>query len=159
VIRVAVVDDQELTRDGFALILGTQPDLEVAWTAGDGRAAVDRVRSEGADVVLMDVRMPVLDGIEATREIAALGDETRVLALTTYDLDQYVYDALRAGASGFLLKDVPRASLVDAVRRVHARELVLAASVTHRMVEEFVARSATLDQAALARLSPREQEI
>ncbi len=158
-IRVVVVDDQELARDGFALILGAQPDIAVVGTAADGRAAVDLVRSSHPDVVLMDVRMPVMDGIEATREIVLAGCPTRVLVLTTYDLDEHVYGALRAGASGFLLKDAPRAVLVDAVRRVHRQELILAPDITRRIVTDYLERSPLPDVEGLSRLSPREQEV
>jgi DNA-binding NarL/FixJ family response regulator len=158
-ITVAVVDDQELTRDGFTLILDAQPDITVVGSAEDGRAAVELVRATQPDVVLMDVRMPVLDGIRATEEIVRLGLSTRVLVLTTYDLDEHVYEALRAGASGFLLKDVPRAVLVAAVRRVREQELVLTPEVTRRIVTNFVRSVPFPDDSVLVRLSPREQEV
>ncbi len=157
-IRVAVVDDQELTREGFSLILDAQPDLEVVGVATDGAEAVALVRAHAPDVVLMDVRMAVMDGVEATRHITGLGTGSRVLVLTTFDLDEYVYAALRAGASGFLLKDAPRATLIEAVRCVHAGEVVLAPDVTRRLVEAYVARGAVRPDPALARLSPREAE-
>ena len=158
-IRVAVVDDQEVVRSGFAALLETQPDLEVVGTAGDGVQAIALCRERRPDVVLMDVRMPVVDGIEATREIVRAGCPTRVLVLTTYDLDEHVYGALRAGASGFLLKDAPRAVLVDAVRRVHRQELIIAPDITRRIVTDYLERSPLPDVEGLSRLSPREQEV
>jgi DNA-binding NarL/FixJ family response regulator len=138
-IRVVVADDQPVVRTGFATILGGQPDIEVVGEAGDGREAVDLARAARADVVLMDIRMPVLDGIEATRQLAAAGvpDPVKVLVLTTFDLDEYVYEALRAGASGFLLKDVTRDELVRAVRVVAQGEALLAPNVTRRLIAEF----------------------
>jgi len=146
-IRVLVVDDQAMVREGFAALLDAQPDIEVVATAGDGRAAL-RVASELAatgrspDVVLMDVRMPELDGLDATRAMLAVGAEAtrpRVLMLTTFDLDDYVYAALRAGASGFLLKHAPAAELLHAVRVVAAGEALLAPAVTRRLIADFVA--------------------
>ena len=138
-IRVVVADDQELVRAGFAAVLRTQPDLEVVGEAADGREAVDEVRRHRPDVVLMDVRMPRVDGIAATREIC--GDprsSARVLVLTTFDLDEYVLAALRAGASGFLLKDAPRESLYAAVRTVAQGDALLAPSVTRRLIERHL---------------------
>ncbi len=158
-IRVAVVDDQELSRDGFAMILGLADDMTVVGTASDGQEGVDLVRRERPDVTLMDVRMPRMDGLEATRTICGEGLPTRVLVLTTYDVDEYVYEALRAGASGFLLKDVPRRVLLDAVRRCRDDDLVLSPSVTARLVENYVRRPGRADPRKLSRLSPREQEI
>ena len=119
--RVVIADDQELVRAGFRLILELAPDVEVVGEASDGAKCLALVRQESPDVVLMDVRMPSMDGIEATRRLTATGSMTRVLMVTTFDLDEYVYDAMRAGASGFLLKDVPREELVAAVRIVAAR--------------------------------------
>ncbi|MFI0373967.1 response regulator [Actinomadura sp. 1N219] len=136
-IRVVVADDQEVVRAGFGALLGTQPDLAVVGTATDGAAAVRACAEHRPDVVLMDVRMPVMDGIEATRRIAAGPDAPRVLMLTTFDLDEHVYDALVAGASGFLLKDVTAERLFDAVRVVAAGEALLAPAVTRRLIGEF----------------------
>jgi DNA-binding NarL/FixJ family response regulator len=136
-IRLLVADDQELVRAGFAAVLATQPDFEVVGEAADGREAVDGARRHHPDVVLMDVRMPNLDGIAATAEICAgQSMATRVLILTTFDLDEYVMAALRAGASGFLLKDAPRDSLYAAVRTVAAGDALLAPSVTKRLIEQ-----------------------
>jgi DNA-binding NarL/FixJ family response regulator len=171
VIGVLVVDDQSMVREGFAALLGAQPDIEVLGTAGDGQAAVDTVRSltaEGRapDVVLMDVRMPRLDGIEATRALLAGGvvPPPKVLVLTTFDLDDYIYEALRAGASGFLLKHAPAAELVHAVRVVAAGDALLAPEVTQRLIAHYVATgplpAADADRpAALAALTPRETEV
>tara|TARA_R100000306_G_C4369769_1_gene139392 strand:- start:161 stop:826 length:666 start_codon:yes stop_codon:yes gene_type:complete len=161
-IRVVVIDDQELVRTGFRMILDVEDDIDVVGTAGDGDEAVDLCRSAAADVALMDVRMPRVDGIEATRRLRAAGIETRVLVLTTFDLDEYVFDALRAGASGFLLKDAPPDDLVHAVRVVASGEALLAPSVTRRLIEEF-GRAAPAPRPAederLARLTEREQEV
>lgn len=163
-IRVLVVDDQPVVRTGFATILGTQPDLEVVGEAGDGREGVEEARRLRPDVVLMDIRMPVLDGIGATRQLAGsdVADPVRVLVLTTFDLDEYVYDALRAGASGFLLKDVTRDELVRAVRVVAAGDALLAPGVTRRLISEFAQLRPEPDPdggAALASLTPREHEV
>jgi len=137
-IRVAIVDDQALMRDGFSMILDAQPDIEVVGDAGDGRLGVELCRRTRPDVVLMDIRMPALDGIEATRLIAADPDlQTKVLVLTTFDLDEYVYSALRAGASGYLLKDTPAKELVTAVRVIAQGEALLSPSVTRRLIEHF----------------------
>jgi DNA-binding NarL/FixJ family response regulator len=138
-IRVLVVDDQALVRGGFAMILEAEPDLLVVGEAADGVEALRLVAERTPDVVLMDVRMPRMDGIEATRRITAAG-RARVLVLTTFDLDEYVYDAVRAGASGFLLKDVPPRDLAHAVRTVAAGSSLVAPSVTRRLLEEFVRR-------------------
>ena len=121
VIRVVLVDDQELVRTGFRLVLGGQPDLEVVGEAGDGAEAIEVVGQTRPDVVVMDVRMPRMDGVEATRRIRSSADAPRVLILTTFDLDEYVYEAIRAGASGFLLKDTGARNLIDAIRIVHSR--------------------------------------
>ena len=137
-IRVAIVDDQALMRDGFTMILDAQPDIEVVGDAENGRAGVELCRRTRPDVALMDIRMPVLDGIEATRLI--VGSEallTRVLVLTTFDLDEYVYGAMRAGASGYILKDTPAKDLVAAVRVIAAGDALLSPSVTRRLIEEF----------------------
>jgi DNA-binding NarL/FixJ family response regulator len=160
-IRVLVVDDQELVRSGFATILNAEPDLAVVGEAADGAEAVDATLALEPDVVVMDVRMPGTDGITAT---AAICDRTaaRVLILTTYDLDEYVYDALRAGASGFLLKSMRRQELVQAVRVVAAGESLLAPTVTRRLIAEVVGRSGPAGTAAartrLAGLTPRETD-
>ena len=135
-IRVVVADDQELVRSGFALILDVQPDIEVVAEVGDGAAAVEAVRRYGADVALLDIRMPRTDGIEACRVITAAGD-CRTVMLTTFDSDEYVYEALHAGASGFLLKDVRRDDLVHAVRVVARGDSLLAPSVARRLVEQY----------------------
>jgi DNA-binding NarL/FixJ family response regulator len=132
-----VADDQEIVRAGFAALLETQEDFAVAGTAADGEEAVRLCRDEKPDIVLMDVRMPVLDGIEATRRLAADGKRPRVLVLTTFDLDEYVYDALSAGASGFLLKDVTAETLFEAVRVVAAGDALLDPAVTRRLIGEF----------------------
>jgi DNA-binding NarL/FixJ family response regulator len=158
-VRVVVVDDQEVVRAGFAALLGTQPDLTVAGTAADGRAAVALCRAERPDVVLMDVRMPAMDGIEATRRITAAADPPRVLMLTTFDLDEHVYDALVAGASGFLLKDVTAERLFEAVRVVAAGEALLAPSVTRRLIGEFARQRPRPAAPELAALTPRETEV
>jgi len=160
-IRVVVADDQEIVRAGFVALLGTQPDFEVAGSAADGEDAVRVCREHKPDVVLMDVRMPALDGIAATRELCADDDGPRVLMLTTFDLDEYVYDALSAGASGFLLKDVAAETLFDAVRVVAAGDALLAPTVTRRLIDEFARlrpRLAT-PPTRLAELTPRETEV
>ncbi|HEY4412456.1 MAG TPA: response regulator transcription factor [Gaiellaceae bacterium] len=137
-IRALIADDQQAVRAGFAALLETQADISVVATAADGQEAVHQNREHRPDVVLMDIRMPVLDGIAATREMCAEGDAgPRVLVLTTFDLDEYVYDALQAGASGFLLKDAPPATLFEAVRVVAAGDALLAPTVTRRLIAEF----------------------
>jgi len=158
VVRVLLADDQELVRDGFATILGLQDDLEVVGSVADGAAAVAATRSLAPDVVLMDVRMPVMDGIEATRRILSGAAPPRVLVLTTFDLDDYVFAALQAGASGFLLKDTPRAGLLAAVRAVAAGDVLLAPAVTRRLVERFARRTRS-DPDAWSALSPRERDV
>jgi DNA-binding NarL/FixJ family response regulator len=161
-IGVAVVDDQALVRAGFRMILEIEPDLAVVGEASDGEGAVSLVESTRPDVVLMDVRMPGLDGIEATRRILADPScPTRVVMLTTFDMDEYVYAALQSGASGFLLKDVQPELLVAGIRAVHSGESLLAPSVTRRMIESFLERPRTADEAARRRLeslTAREQE-
>jgi DNA-binding NarL/FixJ family response regulator len=159
-IRLLLADDQELVRTGFRLILNAEPDMVVAGEAADGAQAVDESARLRPDVVLMDVRMPGVDGIEATRRLGRIGPEPpRVIMLTTFDLDQYVYDALRAGASGFLLKDAPAAQLVDAIRVVAAGDALLAPAITRRMIAEFAKRPLPQDEPALADLTGRELEV
>jgi DNA-binding NarL/FixJ family response regulator len=138
-VRVVIADDQELIRTGFRMILAAKPDIEIVGEAATGAEAVSLNRELRPDVVLMDIRMPELDGIEATRRILAQNHEPKasVLILTTFDLDEYVYDALRAGASGFLLKDVPAPQLVAAIRTVGEGDALLAPSITRRLIEEF----------------------
>jgi DNA-binding NarL/FixJ family response regulator len=162
-IRVLLVDDQALIRAGFRMILDAEDDIEVVGEAADGTQAVDSVRRLSPDVVLMDIRMPEMDGIEATRLIAGReGDGgPKVLMLTTFDLDEYVYDALRAGASGFLLKDVPAEQLVEGIRVIAEGDALLAPSVTKRLIHEF-SRGAVAQQHApreLDELTPRELEV
>jgi DNA-binding NarL/FixJ family response regulator len=161
-IKVLVVDDQGLVRAGFRMILEAQPDVEVVGEAADGLDAVGAARRLRPDVVLMDIRMPVMDGLEATRRLAGPGvaDPVRVLMLTTFDLDEYVFEALRAGASGFLLKDLPREDLVAAVRVVADGDALLAPRITRRLIEEFARRPATAepDRDALGTLTTRERE-
>lgn len=160
--RVVVVDDQEVVRAGFAALLDTQPDLCVVGTASDGVEAVRICRHVQPDVVVMDIRMPEMDGIEATRELCRLGHAPRILILTTFDLDEYVYDALQAGASGFLLKDVTAERLFDAVRIVAAGDALLAPGVTRRLITEFAHQRQRADAAAtgrLATLTPRETQV
>ena len=162
-VSLVVADDHEVVRAGFAALLDTQPDFTVLGTASDGGEAVRVCRDLKPDVVLMDVRMPSLDGIEATRQLAGTGESgPRVLILTTFDLDEYVFDALRAGASGFLLKDVTAERLFDAVRVVAAGEALLAPAVTRRLISEFTRlRPVTeaVPSAALGVLTPRETEV
>jgi DNA-binding NarL/FixJ family response regulator len=161
VIRTLVADDQQVVREGFAALLGTQKDMEVVASAADGAEAVTLSAEHRPDVVLMDVRMPVMDGIEATRRIAAANDEgPRILILTTFDLDDYVYDALQAGASGFLLKDVPAETLFEAVRVIAGGEALLAPAITRRLIAEFARlRPRQVRPEELSSLTPRETEI
>jgi DNA-binding NarL/FixJ family response regulator len=154
VIRVVVVDDQQIVREGFRALLNTQPDIEVVATAADGEQAVAVCEAHRPDVVLMDIRMPVMDGIEATRRLDA-----KVLVLTTFDLDEYVYDALTAGASGFLLKDVPAERLFDAVRVIAAGDALLAPSITRRLIGEFARQKPRPTPDALRELTPRETDV
>jgi DNA-binding NarL/FixJ family response regulator len=161
VIRVLVVDDQALVRGGFRLILESQSDLEVVGEAADGREALAMARELRPDVVLMDVRMPGMDGLDAARQLLSGRDSPRVLMLTTFDLDEYVYDALRAGASGFLLKDVRPEQLADAVRVVAAGDTLLAPAITQRLVQQYVrrARPGTTRPTALDALTERELAV
>ena len=161
-IRVLIADDQTLVRDGFRMILDAQEDMEVVGEAADGLEAVERARELRPDVVLMDVRMPGRDGLDATREVLRDLPETHVLILTTFDLNEYVYEAMRAGASGFLLKDVPRAQLVDGIRTVAAGDALLAPAITRRLIEQFVRRppaSVRPQPAKVSELTPRELEV
>jgi DNA-binding NarL/FixJ family response regulator len=160
VTSVAVVDDQDLVRSGLEMVLQARG-CEVVGTAADGRAGVDLIRRTRPDVALMDIRMPVMDGIAATTELSAAGVATRVLVLTTYDLDRYVYQALKAGAAGFLLKATPPDRLVAGIETVAAGEALLAPELTRRMIEEHVRRPAPYDGVpeALRALTDRELEV
>jgi len=161
--RVLIADDQALVRAGFRKLLESAPDIEVVGEASDGREAVDQARRLRPSIVLMDIRMPRLDGIEATRRLTGVdGDAIRVLILTTFGLDDYVYDALRAGASGFMLKDAPPEEIAAAVRIVASGEALLAPSVTRAVIEEFARQqpsAATTEPPAVAELTPREREV
>ena len=161
-IRVALVDDQAMVRAGFRMILESEPDITVVGEAADGREAIEVVKRSSPHVVLMDVRMPLMDGIEATENIVRSGTEVRVLILTTFDLDDYVYSALRAGASGFLLKDAPAEQLINAVRVIAAGDALLAPSVTRLLIEQVSRRPAVpavTDRPGLAELTERELEV
>jgi DNA-binding NarL/FixJ family response regulator len=159
-IRVLLADDQSLVRAGFRLILGGEPDIEVVGEAADGREAIALARRLEPDVVLMDIRMPELDGIEATRQIARPdGGRPAVLVLTTFDLDAYVYEALRAGASGFLLKDAPEEQLVIGIRVVAEGGSLFAPAVTRRLIERFAGGTPAAAPPAVDELTPREAEI
>ncbi|MGW2562047.1 response regulator [Streptomyces sp. NPDC001514] len=161
-IRVLIVDDQMMVREGFSVLLNAMPDIEVIGEAVNGREAIAQVAALRPDVVLMDIRMPELNGIEATREIVAADTEAKVLVLTTFDLDEYVYQALRAGASGFLLKDASARQLADGVRVVAAGEALLAPTVTRRLITEFSRISTAPRPPAMARigdLTERETEV
>ena len=158
-LRVVVVDDQALVRAGLRMILRAEPDLEVVGEAGNGQEALEVVAATAPDVVLMDVRMPEMDGIEATRRLAAGPGAARVLMLTTFDLDALVYDALQAGASGFLLKEAPPEQLVAGVRTVAAGEQLLAPTVTRRLIERFTSQAPPAAAAAGDELTPRELEV
>ncbi|MER5768021.1 response regulator transcription factor [Streptomyces sp. NPDC001985] len=161
-IRVLIVDDQMMVREGFSVLLNAMPDIEVVGEAVNGREAVARVAELAPDVVLMDIRMPELNGIEATREIVAAHAASRVLVLTTFDLDEYVYQALRAGASGFLLKDASARQLAEGVRVVAAGEALLAPTVTRRLITEFSKLSQNPRVSSLSRigeLTERETEV
>jgi DNA-binding NarL/FixJ family response regulator len=157
-IKVLIVDDQSLVRAGFRLVLENHDDLEVVGEASTGHQAIDSAQRLDPDVVLMDIRMPELDGIAATRTITERNN-ARVLVLTTYDLDEYVYDALQAGASGFLLKDTPPAQLVDGIRAVANGEALLAPTVTKRLIEEFARIARRTRPPELDELTPRELEV
>jgi DNA-binding NarL/FixJ family response regulator len=160
-VRVLVADDMELVRAGFIAILDKQEDIEVVGEAENGAVVIDQAAKLRPDVVLMDVRMPLMDGIEATRRLLAGSDPPRVLMLTTFDLNEYVYEALRAGASGFLLKDVPRDELATAIRTIARGDALLAPAITRRLVEDFVRRPAPGGgrPAAFEELTDRELEV
>jgi DNA-binding NarL/FixJ family response regulator len=165
-IRILLVDDQQLLRLGFRMLLETQADLEVVGEAGDGAEALRLVGQTGPDVVLMDVRMPGMDGIEATEQITAQYPQTRVLVLTTFDLDQYAFAALRAGASGFVLKSVEPVNLLAAIRTIASGDAVVAPRITRRLLETFADQlpaaddpSAAAEDPRLALLTPREREV
>ncbi|MFE6226785.1 MULTISPECIES: response regulator transcription factor [unclassified Streptomyces] len=162
-IRVLIVDDQAMVREGFSVLLGAMPDIEVVGEAVNGREAVAQVAALRPDVVLMDIRMPELNGIDATREIVAADADAKVLVLTTFDLDEYVYQALRAGASGFLLKDASARQLAEGVRVVAAGEALLAPTVTKRLITEFARAADTAPKAPavaqIGELTERETEV
>jgi DNA-binding NarL/FixJ family response regulator len=160
-IRVILADDERLVRAGFRMILGTEPDIAVVAEAGDGNEAVAAARETGADVILMDIRMPNLDGLQATHTIVgSIPDPPRVIVLTTFDLDEYVYEALRAGASGFLLKDAPEDQLIAAIRVAADGGSIFAPSITRRLIERFATVSPpTRGSSELDRLTPRETEV
>jgi DNA-binding NarL/FixJ family response regulator len=163
-IRILLVDDQALVRAGFRMILDAEPEMEVVGEASDGREAIDQVQALSPDVVLMDIRMPELDGLEAARRILSStnGETPKILMLTTFDLDEYVYEALRAGASGFLLKDTPPEQLVGAIHVIADGEALLSPSITRRVIAEFVKGSGPKPPAQFARLqelTARELEV
>jgi DNA-binding NarL/FixJ family response regulator len=163
VIRILLVDDQALVRAGFRMILDAETEMEVVGEASDGREAIDQVRALRPEIVLMDIRMPELDGLEATRRILASGDDApKILMLTTFDLDEYVYEALRAGASGFLLKDTPPEQLVAAIEVISQGEALLSPTITRRVISEFVKGTGPKPQAQFPRLqdlTAREREV
>ncbi|MDX6426597.1 MAG: hypothetical protein QOD52_2002, partial [Gaiellaceae bacterium] len=161
-IRIVIADDQTLVRDGFRMILDAQDDIEVVGEATDGLEAVACARELRPDVVLMDIRMPGRDGLEATRDVLRESPQTHVLILTTFDLNEYVYEAMKAGASGFLLKDIPRSQLIEGIRTVAAGHALLAPAITRRLIEQFVRRppaSVRPAPPALEALTPREREV
>lgn len=162
-IRVFLVDDQQLVRGGFRMLVDSQADMEVVGEAGDGGEAVERLQVTAADVVLMDVRMPRMDGVEATRAITARGEVPRVVVLTTFDLDEYAFSAIKAGAAAFLLKDAPPEDLLAAIRTVHAGDSVVAPSTTRRLLDQFAAvlpdAPGTRPDDRLAGLTDREREV
>jgi DNA-binding NarL/FixJ family response regulator len=159
VIRILIADDQPVVRLGFSAMCAAQPDMDVVATAGDGREAVRLAASQPVDVALMDIRMPVLNGIDTTRQLQALPAAPYVLVMTTFDLDEYVYEALRAGASGFLLKDAAPGQILDAIRVVAAGDALLAPQVTRRLIAEFATRARLSPPPELSELTPRESEV
>jgi DNA-binding NarL/FixJ family response regulator len=161
-IRIILVDDQELVRTGFRMVLDAQPDMTVVGEAADGLAAIESARDHAADVMIMDARMPRLDGVAATQRIRQSGDRPRVLMLTTFDLDEYAFAALKAGASGFLLKDVPPDELLFAIRAVHSGDAVVAPSTTRRLLDRFVPMLPAGEAAGtpeLSDLTERERQV
>ena len=158
-IRVLLVDDQALVRAGFRMLVDSQDDMTVVGEAGDGGEATAMLGTTEADVVLMDVRMPRVDGVAATATITARGDTPRVIVLTTFDLDEYAFAAIKAGASAFLLKDAPPADLLSAIRSVHCGDAVVAPSTTRRLLEHFAAAQPTARPATLDGLTDREVEV
>jgi DNA-binding NarL/FixJ family response regulator len=157
-IRVLIVDDQALVRSGFRLILETRGDIDVVGEAEDGQEAITIANDLAPDVILMDIRMPVLDGIQATRQIVASESNARILVLTTFDVDEYVYEAIRAGASGFLLKDVRPADLIDAIRLIADGNALLGPTVTRRLLDRFATANAPSDPKIISGLTERERE-
>ncbi|CAN5258414.1 response regulator transcription factor [soil metagenome] len=158
-IRVLIADDQALVRSGFRYIVDTQPDMEVVGEATDGLEAVTLARALAPDLIVMDIRMPQLDGIEATRRIIGASTTARVLILTTFDLDEHLYNAMSAGASGFLLKDAPPEQFVTAIRMVAAGEALVAPAITRRLIERFVQRPRSGDSSRIAGLTERERDV
>ena len=160
-IRVLIADDEAIVRDGLRAIVELEDDLEVIAEAADGAEAVELARTLGPDVALVDIRMPTMDGLEATRRLLALPNPPRVLVLTTFDRNEYVYEAMKAGASGFLLKDVRRGQLTDAIRKVVAGDTLIAPAITRRLIEEFCRRPSAQDARhnELVDLTPRELEV
>jgi len=158
-IRVLVADDQSLVRGGFRMLLAGEPDMEIVAEASNGLEAVDKAARFHPTVVLMDIRMPELDGLEATRRILAADEEARILILTTFDLDEYVYEALRSGASGFILKDEPPEQLLAAIRTVAAGDALLSPSVTKRVIKQFARLPRSAPPAAFDELTSREQDV
>jgi RNA polymerase sigma factor (sigma-70 family) len=158
-VRVLLADDQQLVRTGLRMILSAEPGIEVVGEAANGAEAVERCQELAPDVVLMDVRMPVMDGVEATRRLQDMGEPPRVIVVTTFDLDEVVYEALRAGASGFLLKDAPETRLVAAIRVVADGGSMFAAAATRRLVQEFARQQPQVSTVALDRLTERETEV
>ena len=157
-IRVLVVDDQPLVRSGFKMILDERPDIDLVGEAADGNEALELARTLDPDVILMDIRMPNLDGVEATRRLVASGTRARILVLTTFDLDEYVYAAIDAGASGFLLKDVQPADLIDAIRVVAAGNSLFAPAATQRLLARYGQQTNAREPRSLETLTEREAE-
>lgn len=158
-IRIVLADDQELVRAGFRMVLDAREDIEVVGEAPNGALAIELVKLYQPDVVLMDIRMPVMDGLEATHQILSAASQTRVIVLTTYDADEYVFDALRAGASGFLLKDVRPSDLVEAVRVVAQGDAQLAPAVTRKLLDRLATTNVMGNPARIDTLTEREVEV